>query len=251
MDISQYFAVDYKGGAFVLFGTAHLISLLIDLIVIALIFNAKGLSEKTKQRVRWAMAIGLWTIESSWHIWNIINHTWTLDTMLPLHMCSVMIWLAGYMLVTKNETIYPFVYFLGIGGALQAVLTPESGIYGFPHFRYLQTFSNHSLLIMAGLWMTVVEGMRPTWKSLLRVMVVANIYMAVVFFINMGLGSNYLFINRKPDTASVIDMLPAWPGYIPFLELIGLVEFTLLYLPFAIGDWFAGRNRASQAAASD
>lgn len=242
MDIAQYFAVDYRGAPFVLFGTAHLASLLVDLVIIVLIFNAKGLSDAAKARVRWGMAIGLWTIESSWHLWNVVNGTWTVDTLLPLHMCSVMIWLAGYMLVTKNETIYPFVYFLGIGGALQAVLTPESGIYGFPHFRYLQTFTNHSLLIMAGIWMTVAEGFRPTWKSLLRVMVVANIYMAIVFFINMGLGSNYLFINRKPDTASVIDMLPAWPFYIPFLELIGLVTFTLLYLPFALKDWAAARS---------
>ena len=251
MDIAQYFAVDYKGAPFVLFGQAHLVSLLIDLVVIALIFNARGLSETARKRVRWAMAIGLWTIESSWHLWNVVNGTWTLDTMLPLHMCSVMIWLAGYMLVTRNEQIYPFVYFLGIGGALQAVLTPESGIYGFPHFRYLQTFTNHSLLIMAGIWMTVVEGMRPTWKSLLKVMVVANIYMAVVFGINSVLGSNYLFINRKPDSASVIDMLPAWPGYIPFLELIGLFTFSVLYMPFAIKDRFAGRVKTPNAAATD
>jgi hypothetical integral membrane protein (TIGR02206 family) len=84
--------------------------------------------------------------------------------------------------------------------------------------------------------MTVVEGYRPTWKSLLRVMVVANIYMAVVFVINLGLGSNYLFINHKPPTASLIDLLPVWPYYIPFLELIGLATFTILYMPFAIKD---------------
>ena len=82
-------------------------------------------------------------------------------------------------------------------------------------------------------------------------MVVANIYMVVVFFINSGLGSNYLFINRKPDTASIIDMLPAWPGYIPFLEMIGIFEFTLLYMPFAIYDWFAGRSKSAQTAVTD
>lgn len=242
MNIGQYFAVDYTGAPFVLFGTAHLISLLVLLAAIVAVFNAKNIGETSKKRVRVVMAIGLWTIESSWHLWNIVNGMWTLDTMLPLHMCSILIWLSGYMLITKNESIYPFVYFMGIGGALQAVLTPESGIYGFPHFRYIQTVTNHSLLILSAIWMTVVEGYRPTWKSLLRVMLVANVYMAVVFVINLGLGSNYLFINHKPPTASLIDLLPAWPYYIPFLELIGLATFTILYLPFAIKDLVAKKQ---------
>lgn len=245
MDLAQFFTVDYKGAPFVLFGTAHLMSLLVLLAAVVAIFNAKNLGEPARKRVRVGMAIGLWTIESSWHLWNVVNGMWTVDTLLPLHMCSVMIWLAGYMLITKNETIYPFVYFLGIGGALQAVLTPESGIYGFPHFRYMQTFTNHSLLILSGVWMTVVEGYRPTWKTLLRVMVVANMYMVVVFFINMALGSNYLFINHKPPTASIIDLLPPWPYYIAFLELIGLVQFTILYLPFAIKDMFTRKVSAT------
>ena len=242
MNIGQYFAVDYTGAPFVLFGTAHLISLLVLLAAIVAVFNAKNIGETSKKRVRVVMAIGLWTIESSWHLWNIVNGMWTMDTMLPLHMCSILIWLSGYMLITKNESIYPFVYFMGIGGALQAVLTPESGIYGFPHFRYIQTVTNHSLLILSAVWMTVVEGYRPTWKSLLRVMLVANVYMAVVFVINLGWGSNYLFINHKPPTASLIDLLPAWPYYIPFLELIGLATFTILYLPFAIKDLVAKKQ---------
>jgi uncharacterized membrane protein YwaF len=60
--------------------------------------------------------------------------------------------------------------------------------------------------------------------------------------INLGLGSNYLFINHKPPTASLIDLLPAWPYYIPFLELIGLATFTILYLPFAIKDMVAKKQ---------
>jgi uncharacterized membrane protein YwaF len=31
--------------------------------------------------------------------------------------------------------------------------------------------------------------------------------------------------------------LGAWPGYILWLELIGLALFAACYLPFAFGDW--------------
>jgi hypothetical integral membrane protein (TIGR02206 family) len=147
--------------------------------------------------------------------------------------------LTGFMLISKNYSIYEFVYFLGIGGALQGLLTPDVGIFGFPHYRYFQTFMSHGLLVGAGVYMTVVEGFRPTWKSIMRIFAVSNIYMVIVFFINLALGSNYLWINAKPPMASIMDLLPAWPFYIPWMEAIGLLSCLLLYIPFIIKDWQA------------
>jgi hypothetical integral membrane protein (TIGR02206 family) len=89
--------------------------------------------------------------------------------------------------------------------------------------------------------MTVVERFRPTWRSLLRVAVFLNSYMAIVYFINTAIGSNYLMINGKPATPSLLDLLPDWPIYILYMEALGVVSFLLLYLPFAIKDWRAQR----------
>ena len=239
MDLSQYFAKDYTGPGFVLFGTAHLVTLLVVALVIILLTRFKGASETTLSRVRWTLAILIWTVEGSWHVWNIVNGTWTVQTLLPLHMCSILIWLTGVMLITKNYSIYEFVYFLGIGGALQALFTPEVGIYGFPHFRVIQTFLSHGLLVASGIYMTAVEGYRPTRNSIKRIFIYGNIYMIIVFFINLALGSDYLWINAKPPMATIMDMLPAWPWYIPWLELIALLTCLLLYLPFMVKDRFA------------
>lgn len=232
--MAQYFAYDYTGTPFVLFGLWHLVALgVIALLNIGLL-GFRQSSDRTRQVVRVTMALVLWVDEASWHIWNLYWGHWNIQTMLPLHICSVLIWLAGLMLLFKNYRIYEFVYFLGIGGALQALLTPEAGNYGFPHYRIIQTMISHGLLITSGIFMTTVEGFRPTWKSLLRVFLVMNIYMVIIFFVNMALGSNYLMINAKPATASIIDLLPPWPTYIIYLELIGLVTCFILYLPFII-----------------
>ena len=58
----------------------------------------------------------------------------------------------------------------------------------------------------------------------------------LVFFLNQMIGSNYLFIAHKPETASLIDVLGPWPWYILVLEVIGIVMCLLLYLPYAIAD---------------
>jgi len=157
--------------------------------------------------------------------------------MLPLNVCSVLIWLSGFMLIFKVEQIYEFAYFLGITACFNYLLTPDLGIYGFPHYRFIQIFISHGLVIISAVYMTVAEGFRPTWKSFWRVVAGTNAYMLFIYFVNLALGSNYVLINVKPTTPSLLQFMPPWPYYIAFMELIGIACFLLLYLPFLIRDW--------------
>ena len=230
--MGNYFSGDYQGPPFALFGPAHLAALLTIILLNLLLVLFRNSTEKTKYSIRWILALFLWFDEISWHIWNAAIGKWSIQYMLPLNICSVLIWSSGLMLIFKNYKIYEFAYFLGIGAGIQYLLTPDLGIYGFPHFRFFQTFISHGLLITAPIYMTVVEGFRPTWKSILRITIWANVYMFFIFIVNSSIGSNYLMINNKPSTPSLLDILPSWPYYIIFLELIGIATFLILYLPF-------------------
>src|SRR5512137_2817853 len=126
--VSQYFAYDYLGTPFILFGTCHLAALLVILLINLAMLGFRRASDKTRLIVRWTMAIILWLDEASWHVWNLYWGHWTVDQ-LPLHICSLLIWLTGFMLIFKSYRIYEFAYFIGIGGAMQALLTPDAGIY--------------------------------------------------------------------------------------------------------------------------
>jgi hypothetical integral membrane protein (TIGR02206 family) len=243
MDILQYFARDYHGPPFVLFGTVHIITLLVVGLFIFGLTLFHGAPEPVLKRVRWTLAIVLLLNEIAWHVWNIAIGTWTIQTMLPLQLCSVLVWLGIYMLFTKNHVIYEFVYLLGISGPLQALLTPDAGPYGFPHFRYVQPVISHGLLVASAVYMTVVEGFRPTWRSIVRVVVVGNIYLVLIYFFDIATGSNYLMVNYKPDVESLLTLLPAWPWYILWMEILAIFFILLLYLPFLIKDWRAGRTR--------
>ncbi len=234
--MTQFFAANYIGPTFQLFGTAHLAALGILVILNLLLFRFKGASDRTKTMVRWMLALTLLANEIAWHYWNYSIGKWTIQTMLPLHLCSVLVWAGAWMLITKSYRIYEFMYLMGIAGAIQALATPDLGIYGFPHFRFFQTFISHGLIVTSAIYMTAVEGFRPTWKSTLRVFVWINIYAVIVYYINTLIGSDYLWINSKPVTPSLLDLLPAWPIYILYMELLGIICILLLYLPFAVKD---------------
>jgi len=240
---TPYLIADYQGEPFQIFDTNHLAALgSILFIILLLVLSRKKMMNKNKENIRDTIAAILIVNEIAWHLWAYFYDTWTLQKMLPLHVCSILVWLSALMLINKSYRIYEFAYFLGIGGALQSVLTPDAGIYGFPHFRFFQTFISHGLIIIAAIYMTVIEKMRPTWKSIIRVFAFSNIYMVIVFGINTYLGSNYLYVNHKPPTASILDLLPEWPIYILYIEGIGIVTMLLLYLPFFINDWIENRK---------
>jgi hypothetical integral membrane protein (TIGR02206 family) len=235
--MSQFFVKDYTGAPFELFGPAHLIALILVLLVnLVVIVNKKRFTPRGRLIFRNGLAGLLIVNETAWHLWNYFTGQWTIQTMLPLHLCSVLVWVSAYMLLLRSYRVYEFAYFLGIGGAIQALLTPDAGIYGFPHFRFIQTILSHGSIVTAAIYMTFVEGYRPYWRSLLRVAIWGNVYVAAIGLVNWLIGSNYLFIARKPDTASLIDVLGPWPWYVLSLEAIAAVMFLLLYLPYAIHD---------------
>lgn len=240
--MGEFFAKDYTGEPFRLFSLSHLIALgVVALVNLLLVYLRRDLSPRARQAWRYGLAMLLIVDEAAWHLWNWSTGQWTIQTMLPLHLCSVFVFLSAIMLVTRSYAIYEFAYFLGIGGAIQALLTPDAGIYGFPHFRFFQVMISHGSIVTAAIYMTVVEKYRPYWKSLLRVALGTNVYMLLVGMVNVLLGSNYLFIAHKPATASLMDVLGPWPWYILSVEVIGLAISLLLYLPFALRDWKASR----------
>ncbi|NOY98460.1 MAG: TIGR02206 family membrane protein [Chloroflexi bacterium] len=247
--IEQFLAKNYSGAPFQIFGGTHLAALVVVVLLNLYLLGYRKKGEPARRRIRLVMAAILVLNEIGWHIWNYTTGQWNIQTMLPLHLCSALVWLGALMLVTKSQFIYDFAYLLGIAGALQALLTPDLGIYGYPHYRFFQTFISHGLIVTSAIYMTVVEEFRPTWRSLLRVLVWGNIYMAAVFGINQLIGSNYLYIAHKPETASLLDVLPPWPWYILWIEAIGIVSTLLLYSPFAIKDW-RDKRRMKRAGAS-
>ena len=195
--MNQFFTANYTGAPFAFLGPAHLVALGCILLLNLILIRFKDSSENTRRKIRIGMGIILWINEASYHVWAIANGLWNIQEYLLLHVCSVLIWLAGFMLIFKNYTIYEFAYFMGIGGAIQALMTPNIGIYGYPHFRFFQTFISHGLLVTSAIYLTLVESMRPTWKSLLKVMVVLNVYMVIIFFVNKLIGSNYLYVAQN------------------------------------------------------
>jgi hypothetical integral membrane protein (TIGR02206 family) len=235
--MGYYFAKNYTGEPFHIFSTPHLIVITLVVFVNSyFICAARRDVTGFHKSIGFILAMILLVNEAGWNLWNAAIGEWTIQTNLPFHICTVMVYLSAIMLLTKNYTLYEYVYFAGIGGAAQALLTPNIGIYGYPHYRFFEQMISHTSIITAAVYMTTVGGCRPYWKSMLRVFVALNVYLVFVGIINKLIGSNYMFIMHKPETPSLLDYLGPWPWYIFGGQLICLLTFILLYTPFAVKD---------------
>ena len=242
MDPALYFDPCYHGEPFVLFGAGHLTGLGIVVAgAFALSLSRRRWTERAKRGFRFALAGGLLALELGRHAWFAVHGLWQVQDRLPLELCAISAWLSICALAFRSRAAYEPLYFLGLGGATQALITPNVAPYSFPHWLAIQSYVSHGGIVLAALYLTLVEGFRPTPASLRRVILWVSAYVPVVLAINWAIGGNYLFLAAKPAFPTAMDWMPAWPWYIGMLIALALAVALLLYLPFLIADRRAAR----------
>lgn len=216
---------------FFMWETSHIITIIFILCLISSLFVFKYQLKRYRNIIRITVGSLLILSRISLDVWYIKTGLWDVLYSLPLELCSIASLITAVMLLTKSYRLFEVFYFIAIGGAIQAILTPNLN-YGFPQFRFWQFFLDHFLLILAPLLMIVLFNYRLTIKSVWKAFITINVIALVVFIINLLLPANYMFLLHKPTTVSILDYLGSYPWYLLSLEGITLSIFFILYLPF-------------------
>jgi hypothetical integral membrane protein (TIGR02206 family) len=156
--------------------------------------------------------------------------------MLPMQMCDWAMVVVLVTLLTANHRWFEVAYFWGIGGTLQAVLTPNL-YYGFPDPRFIGFFVSHCGIIVAVVFLMLTRRLRPYPISIVRVFAWSELYFVVGMIVDQLTGENYGYLLHKPGTFSLLSFLSDFrPIYLLQMHGLALVFFALLYAPFAIND---------------
>ncbi|UOE96010.1 TIGR02206 family membrane protein [Alkalihalobacillus sp. LMS39] len=234
--MGHYFSYGSQPFPFDMFSMSHLVVLLLFLtLLVGLYLGRPRMKQKGKTLIRYILIVILISCEVSFHLWFILHDQWTVRGNLPLQLCSISIYLCTFMLLTRNHSLSEVTFFFGIGGAIQAMITPEL-FYGFPHYRFFHFFIAHMAILYACFYMIWYERLHLTFQSVIKAWVSLNVIAIFVFFVNHLTGSNYMFLARKPTNPTIIDWLGPYPWYILSLELLAFLIFTIVYFIF-------GKNR--------
>ncbi|TNE58058.1 MAG: TIGR02206 family membrane protein [Bacteroidetes bacterium] len=201
---------------------------------IAWIYIGRQLTaEKQKRQLALAMALipaVIWTGATI----NILQApgpvAW--DLVLPFHVCYFLNLLMPFMLWRKSYFLFEISYFMVMAGCIQALFTPDIP-QPFPDWMNIRYFFVHIGLVQSTLFAIFVYGFSPTWRSLGKSLLWTNIYFVFVSAVNFLMDTNFMYLRKKPPSRTMLDLFGDWPWYILGGELLALVLFTVVMLPFA------------------
>ncbi|MDP9099282.1 MAG: TIGR02206 family membrane protein [Verrucomicrobiota bacterium] len=231
--------------AFRPFGAAHLI---VIALTISLPFVFAAFARKSRwpwsERIIARLLAGLLLFNyAGYEIYLALTSGLAWQKALPFQLCDWAMVAILVALLTERERWLEVAYFWGIGGTLQAILTPDLK-YAFPDIRFLTFFIAHSGIVVAIAFMMIMRKFRPHFSSIWRTFAWSEVYFVFTIVVDLITGVNYGYLLHKPEAASLLDFLSDHRAVYTFqMHLLALTFFCVLYLPFAMYDLVTGKKK--------
>ena len=216
---------------FQLFGLHHLVIIALVPLLAAFLTWWSRKSDPTAKRIRIGLASLILADTLIWYAYYLNQGWFTFPYSLPLQLCDITLWLTVYTLFTRSSRIFQLIYYWGLAGTTMAVLTPDVST---PPLSWLtlQFFVAHGGLLIGILFLTWRKILVPLKGSYWKAWLLLHGYAAAIASFNYVFGTNYFYLCEKPLEISLLEFMGPWPIYILVADLLALILFWLLWLPF-------------------
>jgi len=167
----------------------------------------------------------------AWYAYQLYLGQLTFPDHLPLELCDVTLVLTLIALFSLSAAVFDLAYYGALAGTTMALLTPDLWE-RFPSLSTCQFFFGHGLVVASVLYLAWSGLTRPRAGSVRRAMLAFNAWAVIAGGFDWLFGTNYMYLREKPQSATLLNWLGPWPWYIATGDVVALVLFLLLYLPF-------------------
>jgi hypothetical integral membrane protein (TIGR02206 family) len=164
---------------------------------------------------------------------NIYTGTFDVTKDIPLHMCNFLPFILVWVYLKKSRNTWATVFFWIVLGVSQANFTPSVQFSLF-HYDAIRYWLVHMFPILLALYPAIAWDWELELKDIGRTVIWLNVIAGVIWFLNIGLSSNYLYIMGKPPGTTFFSILPPWPTYILVLEVIVVIWSLMVYGVFRL-----------------
>jgi hypothetical integral membrane protein (TIGR02206 family) len=151
---------------------------------------------------------------------------------LPLQLTDLATVAGACALWSQRHWAFALTYYWGLVLSTQALITPVLSSPDFPDYRFLAFWSIHLLVVWAAVYLTWGRGHRPSWRSYRLAVGVTVVWAVITLTVNTIAGTDYGFLNRKPDTPSLLDLFGPWPVYLLVVTVLVLIVWALMTWPW-------------------
>ena len=201
-------------------------------IIVLLLLLGRRLNPKNKEVLaRIIAAVLIYRTVGIHFYWDHLG-TWTIESSLPLHLCGLSAILSGIVIFWRNQMAYEFLFYWGLPGAFHALLTPEF-THGTGGFLTIEYYLSHGGILLSAIYLTWILGMRPRQGSWWKIFLWSQLLVPTIGSINWILDANYMYICAKPIADNPL-LFGEWPWYFLGIELVAILHYSIIYIPFAI-----------------
>lgn len=158
---------------------------------VSYIYSKQDNDKRAKTRKALAAAL---IIDELWKMfWLIVGHRYELQY-LPLHLCSINIFIIAYHCFRPNKTMDNFLYIVCIPGAMSALLFPSWNVLPFANFMHLHSFTVHTLLVAYPVVLLINGEIKPEFKMLPKCLGLLGILGIIALAFNIAFDENFMFL---------------------------------------------------------
>ena len=195
-----------------------------------LVWVGRAQTESQARRLSRILAVVTATMYGATLVYSLVPPT--ISASVPLRLTDLATVAAAYALWSHRHWAFALTYYWGLTLSTQALISPVLKSPDFPNYEFLGFWAIHLLVVWAAIYLTWGRRRRPTWRSYRFVVVVTVVWAAATFTFNSIAGSNYGFLNGKPHTASLLDVLGPWPMYLVSAAALILIVWALMTWPW-------------------
>jgi hypothetical integral membrane protein (TIGR02206 family) len=177
------------------------------------------------------LALGIVGVTVPLQVLQLLPDEWDPDTSLPFQLCDLAWVFAVHALWTRSRLTSTVTYLWGLTLTTQGMATPDLAS-AWPEPRFVMFWAMHVLIVWASVYLVVGLGVLPTWATYRRTVAITLAWAASVMVFNAVADTNYGYLNGKPGSASLLDLLPAWPWYVAAEIALVAGVWALLVLPW-------------------
>lgn len=113
---------------------------------------------------------------------------------LPLHLCSINIFVISLHAWKPSETLGNFLYTVCVPGTMAALLFPSWTKLPLLNAMHIHSFTVHILLAVYPIVLTVNSELKPSFSSVPKSLGLLILMVVPIYFINLLLDTNFMFL---------------------------------------------------------
>ncbi len=177
-----------------------------------------------------------------YNVLHLYEGSWSLNKRLPLHLCGITSVITCFILfIDKKQFWFEFLFYAGILGGLNALMTPLIDNYSGVDFFYYEYFYSHTSIIILPLYMYYYMGMNLSKYSWLKSFLFINVLLIIIMPIDFLIDANYMYLKNPPEVEHPL-VSGEWPYYLVNLEFVVLF---LLYFTYSLFKTSILKNKKS------